>query len=214
MARVLRLHEKGGKHHAMPCHHALAEALHAYIAAAGVAEDRKGWLFRTSRGHDATKKWSPNLGPAAKLEYDRSTERTMTKKTRRKIDAGMKPRPAFPLGSTFTTQSAFIGRCETGRRWRSSTTPPPHWLAMAVDMWTTQERYPQTHTSEFARGSLLVASIFGIFVARRRDAARPFRITWQGRPITCMRGLLELVDSQLSASETPFFHSSPRLISF
>jgi len=45
----LRLHEKGGKHHTMPCHHALAEMLHAYIAAAGIAEDRKGWLFRTSR---------------------------------------------------------------------------------------------------------------------------------------------------------------------
>jgi integrase len=38
----LRLHEKGGKHHTMPCHHALAEALHAYIAAAGIAEDRQG----------------------------------------------------------------------------------------------------------------------------------------------------------------------------
>jgi integrase len=50
----LRLHEKGGQHHTMPCHHALAEALHAYIAVAGIAEDRKGWLFRTSRGHDAT----------------------------------------------------------------------------------------------------------------------------------------------------------------
>ena len=37
----------------MPCHHALAEALHAYIAAAGIAEDRKGWLFRTSPGHNA-----------------------------------------------------------------------------------------------------------------------------------------------------------------
>jgi integrase len=49
----LRLHEKGGKHHSMPCHHALAEALHAYIAAADIAEDRKGWLFRTSRGHPA-----------------------------------------------------------------------------------------------------------------------------------------------------------------
>jgi integrase len=32
----LRLHEKGGKHHEMPCHHSLAEALHAYIAAAGI----------------------------------------------------------------------------------------------------------------------------------------------------------------------------------
>ncbi len=50
----LRLHEKGGKHHTMPCHHSLAEALHAYIAAAGIGEDRKGWLFRTSRGHNAT----------------------------------------------------------------------------------------------------------------------------------------------------------------
>jgi site-specific recombinase XerD len=48
---TIRLHEKGGKHHAMPCHHALAETLHAYINAAGIAEDRKGWLFRTSRGH-------------------------------------------------------------------------------------------------------------------------------------------------------------------
>jgi site-specific recombinase XerD len=36
----LRLHEKGGKHHTMPCHHALAEVLHAYIAAAGIGEDR------------------------------------------------------------------------------------------------------------------------------------------------------------------------------
>jgi site-specific recombinase XerD len=48
----IRLHEKGGKHHLMPCHHALAEALHAYINTAGIAEDRKGSLFRTSSGHD------------------------------------------------------------------------------------------------------------------------------------------------------------------
>jgi site-specific recombinase XerD len=50
----IRLHEKGGKQHAMPCHHALAEALHTYIAAAGIAEERKGCLFRTARGHIAT----------------------------------------------------------------------------------------------------------------------------------------------------------------
>jgi site-specific recombinase XerD len=52
-AWTVRLHEKGGKQHAMPCHHVLAEMLHAYIAAAGIAEDRKGFLFRTSRGHTA-----------------------------------------------------------------------------------------------------------------------------------------------------------------
>jgi site-specific recombinase XerD len=50
----IRLHEKGGKQHTMPCHHALAEALHAYINAAGIAEERKGFLFRTSRGHNGT----------------------------------------------------------------------------------------------------------------------------------------------------------------
>jgi site-specific recombinase XerD len=49
---TIRLHEKGGKQHAMPCHHALAEALHAYINAAGIAEDRKGILFRTASGHN------------------------------------------------------------------------------------------------------------------------------------------------------------------
>jgi site-specific recombinase XerD len=47
----IHLHEKGGKQHRMPCHHALAEALHAYIAAAGIAEGRKGCLFRTCPGH-------------------------------------------------------------------------------------------------------------------------------------------------------------------
>jgi site-specific recombinase XerD len=46
----LRLQEKGGRQHAMPCHHALAEALHAYIEAAGIGADRAGVLFRTSRG--------------------------------------------------------------------------------------------------------------------------------------------------------------------
>ena len=50
---TIRLHEKGGKQHAMPCHHALAEAVHAYIAASGIAENRKGWLFRTAKGHIA-----------------------------------------------------------------------------------------------------------------------------------------------------------------
>ncbi len=51
---LIRLHEKGGKQHAMPCHHSLAEHLHAYIAAAGIADDKKAWLFRTSSGHHGT----------------------------------------------------------------------------------------------------------------------------------------------------------------
>ena len=39
---IVRLHEKGGKQHAMPAHHALAEAVHAYVGVAGIADDRKG----------------------------------------------------------------------------------------------------------------------------------------------------------------------------
>ena len=39
---------KAAKEHAMPCHHALAAAPGAYIDTAGIADDRKGWLFRTS----------------------------------------------------------------------------------------------------------------------------------------------------------------------
>src|SRR5437868_5916353 len=47
---TVQLHGNGGKQHSMPCHHALAEALRTYIEAAGIVEDRKGWLFRTARG--------------------------------------------------------------------------------------------------------------------------------------------------------------------
>src|SRR5260370_30062103 len=50
---TIRPHEKGGKQHTMSCHHALAEALRACFDAAGLVEDRKGWLFRT-RGHNGS----------------------------------------------------------------------------------------------------------------------------------------------------------------
>ncbi len=43
----VRLHEKGGKPHAMPCHHNLEAYLHAYIAGAGLAGDPKALLFQT-----------------------------------------------------------------------------------------------------------------------------------------------------------------------
>ena len=45
----VRLHEKGGKLHAMPCHHNLDEYLHAYIKTAQLTEG-KSLLFRMMRG--------------------------------------------------------------------------------------------------------------------------------------------------------------------
>ncbi len=43
----LRLHEKGGKEHEMPCHHSLEEYLHAYLEAGGRLNDQRAPLFRT-----------------------------------------------------------------------------------------------------------------------------------------------------------------------
>ena len=43
----VRLREKGGKPHAMPCHHNLETYLTLYIDGAALAEDPKGPLFRT-----------------------------------------------------------------------------------------------------------------------------------------------------------------------
>lgn len=43
----VRLHEKGGKEHTMPCHHNLEEYLIAYMDGCGLREDPKAPLFRT-----------------------------------------------------------------------------------------------------------------------------------------------------------------------
>jgi site-specific recombinase XerC len=71
----LRLHEKGGKHHEMPCHHALAEELRSYIDAAGIAEDRNGYLIshgpRAQRDRAARK----TLGAGRRLADDPSARR-------------------------------------------------------------------------------------------------------------------------------------------
>jgi len=46
----LRLHEKGGKVNEMGCHHKLEQFLDEYMAAAGIADDKKGPLFRAAIG--------------------------------------------------------------------------------------------------------------------------------------------------------------------
>ena len=47
----VRLHEKNSKRHQMPCHHNLVTFLEEYIEAAGIKDDPKGWLFRTTEGN-------------------------------------------------------------------------------------------------------------------------------------------------------------------
>src|SRR4051812_13177643 len=59
----VRLREKGGKAHAMPCHHTLEAYLHAYLDGTGIVSDPKGPLFRTiARG---TAQLSPRPLPQA-----------------------------------------------------------------------------------------------------------------------------------------------------
>jgi site-specific recombinase XerD len=60
----LRLREKNGKVNEMPCHHKLEDYLDAYIKAAGVADDRKGPLFRSAIGK------TKQLGPGAMSRTD------------------------------------------------------------------------------------------------------------------------------------------------
>ncbi len=43
----VRLREKGGKRHEMPCHHTLETYLHEYLEQAGLRDEPKGPLFRT-----------------------------------------------------------------------------------------------------------------------------------------------------------------------
>ena len=54
----LRLHEKGGKFHELPAHHALEEYLDAYLEAGGLANNRKAPLFPTA--HGKTKRLTEN----------------------------------------------------------------------------------------------------------------------------------------------------------
>jgi len=46
----VRLHEKGGKEHEVPCNHNLERYLDEYIAAAGIREEFESPLFRTTTG--------------------------------------------------------------------------------------------------------------------------------------------------------------------
>ena len=44
---LVRLREKGGKRHEMPCHHKLEAYLRDYLAASGLGAQPKAWLFPT-----------------------------------------------------------------------------------------------------------------------------------------------------------------------
>jgi len=77
----VRLHEKGGKRHEMPCHHNLEAYLVAYIDGAGLQDDPKGPLFRTiGRGTgQLTRTPLPQSNAWAMIERRRSAAGIETK---------------------------------------------------------------------------------------------------------------------------------------
>ena len=77
----VRLYEKGGKRHEMPCHHNLEEYLTAYLDGAGLRGDPKGPLFRTiGRGTDQlTRTPLPQSNAWAMIERRRTAADIETK---------------------------------------------------------------------------------------------------------------------------------------
>ena len=107
----IQLHEKGGKQHEMPCHHALAEELRAYIDAAGIAEDRKGYLFRTAPGHNASRAARKAHGAGRRLAHDPPACGCRRHSTRRSATTAF-GQPASPPISPMAARSSMR------RKWR------------------------------------------------------------------------------------------------
>jgi integrase len=61
----VRLHEKGGKLHEMPCHHNLEAYLTAYIEQAGIGSNPKNILFPTAQGRTGLLSGRPMSQPDA-----------------------------------------------------------------------------------------------------------------------------------------------------
>jgi site-specific recombinase XerC len=99
----VRLHEKGGKDHAMPCHHTLEQALKAYIDGSGLAADPKGLLFRTiGRGTGALTRTSV---PPASRRISKTAERSRRPR----------PWPITPARAPRSSTTAGATRCRSMR---------------------------------------------------------------------------------------------------
>jgi site-specific recombinase XerD len=72
----VRLHEKGGKRHEMPCHHNLDAYLHAYIDGAGIGGNPRNILFPTALGRTGLLSGRPMTQPDAYRMIGRRTVAT------------------------------------------------------------------------------------------------------------------------------------------
>lgn len=78
------LKDKGGKQHAMPCHHSLEAYLHAYLSETGIDTDLQGPLFLTVKR---------DTGQLSTTALSQANAHTMVR--RRALSAGIKT----PIGN-------------------------------------------------------------------------------------------------------------------
>ena len=130
----LRLHEKGGKRHEVPCRPTLEGQLNAYTRAAGIASDTKGRLFRSMNKSDRLtekamtrfdvfhmiKRRSKAAGPPTPPAATR-LERLASPLTCKMVELSSMLRPSLitnrpgPLSSTIG-----LGRSFHSMRWKES----------------------------------------------------------------------------------------------
>jgi len=142
----LRLREKNGKVNEMPCHHKLEEYLDAYIKAAGVADDRKGPLFRAAIGK--TKK----LGPGG---MSRSDVWYMVRRgaSGADIETAIGCHTFRATGITATSRTAAGSRLRN--EWPGTRTPKPPGFTTGATMTSA---WAKSRGSGFERDNMLTLS--------------------------------------------------------
>jgi site-specific recombinase XerD len=147
----VRLHEKGGKEHEMPCHHNLEAWLEAYVQAAGL--QGKAWLFVSARGRSGV------LGdqPMRQADVFRMVQR-------RAEAAGVRTRigcHSFRKSPSawLTTKAPGPLGCTTGAAMRSA------WMRSSGSCCSTQENVTEMRTRRTARRKTSsTASVMGSMV--------------------------------------------------
>jgi len=109
----VRLYEKGGKRHEMPAHHKLEQYLDEHLLAAGICDDDKTPLFRSTTGRTGV-----------------LTERSMHRIDAYQMSGGAPPRPALRASLAVTCFARLGSRpiLSEAERWKM----PRLWLRTKV----------------------------------------------------------------------------------
>jgi site-specific recombinase XerD len=107
------LHENGGKEHEAPCIPKLETYLDEYIAAAGIAGDKDGPLFRTTERSTGTPHRMTHQGAYRLIQ-------------RHAKHAGIRTRIGNHSMRATGITNYLTGRWRKPARWRTTPTPAPH----------------------------------------------------------------------------------------